>query len=136
MLALYAHSFGVGQSAIGASIAVYGLARCLLAVPARRLADAAGRRSALALGGLVSAAGNLLCAYAPTYALFIGGRFVAGAGASLVLIGGQIVLADITTPANRGRTMAICLGRHRKGTDPQNHSPCRGCIRPPGPGRR
>ena len=66
MLALYAHSFGVGQSAIGASIAAYGLARFLLAVPAGRLADATGRRSALALGGLVSAAGNLLCAYAPT----------------------------------------------------------------------
>jgi MFS family permease len=110
VLALYAHSFGVGQSAIGASIAVYGLARFLLAVPAGRLADAAGRRSALALGGLVSACGNLLCAYAPSYALFIGGRFVAGAGASLVLIGGQIVLADITTPANRGRTMAIYQG--------------------------
>ena len=110
VLALYAHSFGVGQSAIGASIAAYGLARFLLAVPAGRLADATGRRSALALGGLVSAAGNLLCAYAPTYPLFIGGRFVAGAGAGLVLIGGQIVLADITTSANRGRMMAIYQG--------------------------
>lgn len=107
MLALYASSFGVGQSAIGASIAVYGLARFLLAVPGGRLADAAGRRAVLALGGLVSAAGNLLCASAPTYALFVGGRFVAGAGAGLVLIGGQVVLADITTPADRGRTMAV-----------------------------
>jgi MFS family permease len=110
VLALYASSFGVGQSAIGASIAVYGLARFLLAVPAGRLADAGGRRSVLALGGLVSAAGNLLCAYAPTFALFIAGRFVAGAGASLVLIGGQVVLADITTSVNRGRTMAIYQG--------------------------
>jgi MFS family permease len=42
--------------------------------------------------------------------MFIGGRFVAGGGASLVLIGGTIVLADITTPANRGRTMAIYQG--------------------------
>jgi MFS family permease len=110
VLALYARSFGVGQSAIGASIAVYGLARFLLAVPAGRLADATGRRSVLALGGLVSGAGNLVCAYAPTYPFFIGGRFVAGAGAALVLIGGQVVLADITTPADRGRTMAIYQG--------------------------
>lgn len=44
---------------------------------------------------------------APSYPLFIGGRFVAGA--SLVLIAGQVVLADIT-PANRGRTMAIYQG--------------------------
>lgn len=110
VLALYARSFGVGQSAIGLSIAVYGLARFLVAVPAGRLADAAGRRAVLALGGLVSAAGNLLCAVAPTYPLFITGRFVAGAGAALVLIGGQIVLADITTPATRGRMMAIYMG--------------------------
>jgi MFS transporter, DHA1 family, multidrug resistance protein len=110
VLALYARSFGVGQSAIGASIAVYGLARFLLAVPAGRLADASGRRTVLALGGLISAVGNLGCAYAPSYALFIGGRFVAGAGAALTLIGGQIVLADVTTAANRGRTMAIYQG--------------------------
>ena len=38
------------------------------------------------------------------------GRFVAGAGAALVLISGQIVLADITTPARRGRTMATYQG--------------------------
>jgi MFS transporter, DHA1 family, multidrug resistance protein len=110
VLALYARSFGVGQSAIGLSIAVYGLARFLVAVPAGQLADRVGRRGVLALGGLVSAAGNLLCAGAPSYALFIGGRFVAGAGAALVLIGGTIVLADITTPANRGRTMGIYQG--------------------------
>ena len=35
-------------------------------VPAGQLADRVGRRGALALGGLVTAAGNLLCAYAPT----------------------------------------------------------------------
>ena len=35
---------------------------------------------------------------------------MAGAGAGLVLIGGQIVLADITTSANRGRMMAIYQG--------------------------
>lgn len=110
VLALYARSFGVGQSAIGLAIAVYGLARFLVAVPVGQLADRAGRRATLALGGLVTAGGNLLCAYAPTYATFVGARFVAGAGAALVLISGQIVLADITTPAHRGRVMAIYQG--------------------------
>jgi DHA1 family multidrug resistance protein-like MFS transporter len=79
-------------------------------MPAGRLADGLGRRPALALGGLVTAAGNLLCAYAPTFAALVAGRFVAGAGAALVLISGQIVLADITTPARRGRTMATYQG--------------------------
>jgi len=109
-LALYARSFGVPQSAIGVAIGIYGLARFLIAMPAGQLADRAGRRPALALGGLVTAAGNLLCAYAPTFAVLVAARFVAGAGAALVLIAGQIVLADITTPARRGRTMAVYQG--------------------------
>ena len=110
VLALYARSFGVSQSAIGVAVAVYGLARFAVAMPTGHLADRLGRRPALALGGLVTAAGNLLCAWAPTYAVFVAGRFVAGGGAALVLITGTVVLADITTPANRGRTMAIYQG--------------------------
>jgi MFS family permease len=110
VLALYARSFSVSQSAIGVAIAVYGLARFLVAMPAGRLADGLGRRPVLALGGLVTAGGNLLCVYATTFAALVAGRFVAGAGAALVLISGQIVLADITTPARRGRTMATYQG--------------------------
>src|ERR1051326_4132213 len=53
-LALYARSFGVTQSAIGFAVAVYGLARFLAAIPIGQLADRAGRRSALALGGIRS----------------------------------------------------------------------------------
>jgi len=109
-LALYARSFGVAQSAIGLAIAVYGLARFLVAVPAGRLADSLGRRTTLAVGGLVSTLGNVLCAIAPTYPAFVGARFVAGAGAALVLTTGLIVLADISTPSNRGRMMSVYQG--------------------------
>jgi MFS transporter, DHA1 family, multidrug resistance protein len=110
VLALYARSFGVTQSAIGLAIAVYGLARVLVSMPVGRLTDVVGRRTALALGGLVTAAGNLICALAPSFAVFVAARFVAGVGAALVLVAGQIVLADITTPAHRGRVMAIYQG--------------------------
>jgi MFS family permease len=110
VIALYARSFGVPQSAIGVAIAVYGLARFLVAMPVGKLTDVLGRRAALALGGLVTAAGNLACAAAPNFATFVAARFVAGIGAALVLIAGQIVLADITTPARRGRVMAIYQG--------------------------
>src|ERR1700736_6106301 len=82
---LYAASFGVSTSAIGLTIAVYGLARFVVAVPAGRLADRVGRRGTLALGSGFTVIGNLLCAVAPSYALFLGARFVAGAGAALIL---------------------------------------------------
>ncbi|MBI1734496.1 MAG: MFS transporter [Candidatus Rokubacteria bacterium] len=109
-LALYARSFGVSQSAIGVAIAIYGLARFLVALPSGQLADRLGRRGTLAIGGLITAAGNLACAYAPNYPAFIAARFVAGAGAAVVITAGLIIMADITAPENRGRTMAVYQG--------------------------
>jgi len=110
VLPLYARTFDVPQSAIGLTIAIYGLARFVLNVPAGQLTDRLGRRGTLAIGGLVTAAGNLLCALAPSYLPFLGARFVAGAGAALVLTAGQIVIADISTRATRGRMMAVYTG--------------------------
>lgn len=110
VVALYAEDFGVSQTAIGLTIAVYGLARFLVNVPAGALADVAGRRVTLATGGLITVIGAALCALAPTYPIFLIARFIAGAGAACVLTGGQIVLADIASPGNRGRVMAIYQG--------------------------
>ncbi len=110
VIALYARSFGVLQSAIGLAVGIYGLARFLVALPAGQLADRLGRRAGLALGGLVTAAGNLLCGYAPDFATFVVGRFISGAGAALVVTTGTIVLADITTPVERGRVMSVYQG--------------------------
>jgi len=110
VIALYAEDFGVSQTAIGLTIAIYGLARFLINVPAGQLADRFGRKTTLALGGAVTVAGTVLCAVAPNYAVFLVARFIAGAGAAFVLTGGQIVLADIASPQNRGRVMAIYQG--------------------------
>ncbi len=107
---LFAEQFGVSQSAIGLTIAVFGLARFLVSVPASRIADQYGRRNALAIGGIITVVGTVLCAVAPNFGFFLAARFVAGAGASFVLTGGQIVLADISNSQNRGRVMAIYQG--------------------------
>ncbi|MGK0169323.1 MAG: DHA1 family multidrug resistance protein-like MFS transporter [Gammaproteobacteria bacterium] len=110
VMPLYAQSYGVTASAIGLAVAIYGLARFIVAMPAGQAAERLGRRPTLALGGLISALGNVWCALADTYPEFIVARFFAGAGAGLILTTGQVVLADITTPERRGRTMAIYQG--------------------------
>jgi MFS transporter, DHA1 family, multidrug resistance protein len=107
---LYAATFGVSQALIGLTIAVYGFARFSASMPAGWIADLAGRRWSLATGGFVTVLGNVLCGVAPTYEIFLVGRFVAGTGAAMVLTSGQIILADITTRETRGRTMAIYQG--------------------------
>ena len=110
VLPLYAQSFDVPQVAIGATIAVYGLARFLVAVPTGQMADRFGRRSALAIGGALSAFGNLWSALAGSYAELVLARFVSGAGAGVVITAGLIVLADITRASTRGRTLAVYQG--------------------------
>lgn len=107
---LYAEAFGVGEFAVGLTIAVYGLARFIANVPAGRLADLRGRRATLATGGVITVVGNLLTAVAPNYELFLGARFVSGLGAAMVLTGGQLVVNDIASPHNRGRLMSIYQG--------------------------
>lgn len=110
VLPLYAQSFGVSASAVGLTIGIYGLARFFVATPAGHLSDWMGRRSTLAVGGLVSALGNVWCAAATGFPEFVIARFVAGCGAGLMLTTGHIVLADITTPERRGRAIAIYQG--------------------------
>ena len=109
-LAIYAKSFGVSSFAIGLSVAIYGFARFCVALPSGQMADRLGRRPTIAIGGLISGVGNLWCAVATSYPEFIAARFVAGAGAGLIVTTGQVVLADITTPENRGRTISIYQG--------------------------
>ncbi len=109
-LPLYAQSFGVTASAIGLAVGIYGLARFLVALPAGGLSDGLGRRPTLALGGLVSGLGNLWCAWATSYPEFIFARFVAGAGAGLIVTTGHVVLADISPPERRGRMLSIYMG--------------------------
>jgi len=110
VVALYAEDFGVSQAAIGLTIGVYGLARFLVNYPSGRLSDQIGRKPTLAIGGVITVVGCIVCAVAPNYTLFLTGRFIAGAGAAFVLTAGQIVVTDIASPHNRGRVMAIYMG--------------------------
>lgn len=106
---LYTESFGVSKSAIGLTIATYGLARFLTNMPTGALADRYGRRWTLTLGGAITLSGNFLCAAATSYWVLLAGRFIAGAGAAVVITTAQIVVADISEPANRGRMMSIYM---------------------------
>src|SRR5260370_33024753 len=64
-LALYARSFDVTQSAIGLAIAIYGLARFLVAVPAGQPPAPFGRPNTPAVGGRPFSGCPAPCALAP-----------------------------------------------------------------------
>jgi MFS family permease len=106
---LYAKTFDVSQFLIGFSVAVYGLARFVANMPAGRVSDMLGRGSAIAIGGLITAGGNILSGLAGNYSLFLAGRFVGGLGAATVITASQIIVTDISTNENRGRTFGLYM---------------------------
>ena len=120
-LALYARSFDVTQSAIGArhrDLRARPLPRRGARGPARgpaRPPQRAGDRRRPRHGGRQSCSARSR----RRYPAFVGARFVAGAGAALVLTTGLIVLADITTPSQpRAHDVGLpgrvpLRGRHR-----------------------
>jgi DHA1 family multidrug resistance protein-like MFS transporter len=110
ILPLYADSFGLGPSLIGVVIGVYGLARFAVNVPAGRLAEAIGRRPVLIAGTLINAASAALMATAQDLPQLLIYRVLGGAGAATVLLAGQIMVADLATPANRARLSSVYQG--------------------------
>lgn len=110
VLPLYADSFGVPQVAIGLAVAIYGLGRLLFNYPMGQLTDRLGRRQVVLWGEVITAVGSFLCAVAPTFEWLLLFRFIGGVGAATVLTGAQVIIADISTPANRGRITSFYMG--------------------------
>lgn len=106
----FARSFGVSQALAGLVISVYGLGRLLFDLPMGGLTDRFGRRSVIVAGEIITAAGSVLCGSADSFGQLVFFRFVAGVGAATVLTGAQVVLADISTPQNRGVLMNTYQG--------------------------
>jgi DHA1 family multidrug resistance protein-like MFS transporter len=107
---IYARTFGVNEGAIGLVIAVYGLGRFLFSVPVGQAADRFGRKPVILAGAVCTCAGSVLCALAGDFTQLLLFRFVAGVGSTAVITGTQIVVADVATPANRGRMMSTYSG--------------------------
>ncbi len=110
VLPLYAKDFGVSTTMIGASISVFGLARILFNLPAGLLSDRLGRRLLLVGGPIITAAGSFLSAFAGDIWSLLVFRFIAGIGSAVFMTAGITLVADISTPENRGRMLSLHLG--------------------------
>ncbi|WP_433478854.1 MFS transporter [Spirillospora sp. CA-142024] len=78
---------------------------CLL-IPAGALGDRCGRKGVLLSGLAVFAAGCLLSAAAPGVAVLLGGRFVTGVGAALIMPASLSLLLQVTPPQRRPHAIA------------------------------
>ena len=84
LLPFYAQRYGASDVEVGVLVSAFAVASMAAAPLWGRLADRSGRRPALLLGLLVSAAGYVLFGVAQSLELLLLGRLVQGAGAGTV----------------------------------------------------
>ncbi|WP_432547961.1 MFS transporter [Kineococcus sp. SYSU DK004] len=92
-----------GVRAYGLAFSSFLTASLLGNVVAGPWADARGPRAPLAAGAALFAAGQLLCALAPTFGLLLAGRLLAGGGGGLVVVSLYVVVGAAYPDAVRPR---------------------------------
>ena len=97
---------GMGPAVIGIFISAHFLGMFGLAAPLGRLADRAGRRRTLIAGILVTAVGSVGTSLLGDSIAILPFFFLLGLGWCASWVAGTTVLADVTTPQERGRLTA------------------------------
>ncbi len=90
---------------VGLLVGVYAIAQMIFQVPFGALSDRVGRKFAMTLGLAVFVAGSVICAFCESFEWMLAGRVLQGSGA----VGGvaSAMIADLTTPQNRSKAMAM-----------------------------
>ncbi|KIM10156.1 MAG: hypothetical protein KU37_11780 [Sulfuricurvum sp. PC08-66] len=106
VLSVYAMTMqGANELLIGLTFAGYSLAQMLLVMPFGRLSDAIGRKTTIAIGLAIFAAGSLVCAYSTTIEMLLFGRILQGAGAISAVT--SALVGDIVKEEQRTKAMAF-----------------------------
>jgi MFS family permease len=116
VLPLYAKSFGVGAAMVGLLMSAFGIARIPVNVPAGSLAERIGRKPLLVIGPLIMGVSALLTGLSNSYGQLLALRLLQGVGSAIQMTASMIVMADISTAADRGRTMSLYQGSLLLGT--------------------
>ena len=117
VLPRFARDLGIGATAVGMVVGAFGLSRLFVNVPAGVAAERFGRTALMSSGLAVIALGNVMVGLSESVLALVAWRIVAGAGSAAFMTGAMGYVADISTPANRGRLMSIQQGSLLLGVD-------------------
>lgn len=98
---------GHSVSSISIAVAIHVLGMFGLSIPLGRLADRVGRKPLLGVGLVIEAIGSFLVPTAPSYIVITLGLLLVGLGWSAVNISTTVLLADTTSPTERGRAIGL-----------------------------
>ncbi len=100
--------FGASVSALQWVIDSYNLVYAVLLLTGGLLADLYGRRRVFMAGAVILTAASAVCGLAPSVAVLIGGRAIAGLGAAFLLPASLAIIRVVWhDPAERGRALGI-----------------------------
>lgn len=104
---LFAASFGVPIFLVTLITSTNAVSRVVSAPILGMLTDRYGRKPMLIAGCVLRGLSAWAEYYSDSYLLFLILEFIGGIGVSMWVTGSSILMADVTTTADRGRTMAI-----------------------------
>jgi MFS transporter, SP family, arabinose:H+ symporter len=99
--------FGLSDLELGWTVSSHTLTATLSIFLAGPLADRIGRRTVLGIAALVFAVSAIVAAAATSYSMLIVARLLSGLGVGCVLVAAPMYIAEISTPALRGRMVTI-----------------------------
>lgn len=107
VLPAFAKDFGVGVLLVALTVALFGVARGVMALPSGFMAQRYGRRPVLVGGMALNTVGSLLMPFSKNITQLILYRTIAGFGSSMYSVGAAIYLRDVATKENRARYQSL-----------------------------
>ena len=105
LTALVLDHHGYGLSAISLGVAIHVVGMYGLSLPFGRLADRFGRRPVLLAGVIIGGLASVVIVASSVYFIIVLGTFLVGVGWSAVNVAATVLLADTSTPEERGRVI-------------------------------
>ena len=110
VLPAYAETFGASATDLGLVVAMFGVGRLVVNIPAGMLSERVDRRKLLMAAVLGVVVFQAATAFAPTFGVLLAMRFCTGLAGGVAITSGMALVADLTSTSSRGRAMSLLQG--------------------------
>jgi DHA1 family multidrug resistance protein-like MFS transporter len=106
---------GASEAGLGLALGAYALPILLVSLPLGRLSDRIGRRPLLLAGLLLTVAGSIVIAVAPSLPPLVLGRAVQGVGSAASWIAALALVSELAPPERKGESIGYALAANSVG---------------------
>lgn len=110
VLPQFATDFTGDPALAGLAVSVFGFARLISNWPAGIFSEKIGRQPMLLAGPAIMAVSGVVAALSVNFSMLLLSRLLLGIGSAISMTVAMAAIADMSTPENRGRAMALVQG--------------------------